>query len=323
MSVGASQQFTLAGAPGSATATQDGKKKKDQHDAGVRVCQKKKKKMRIEGGHGGRDDVHGVEPPPCGLPRLRLRGRHCGPDRRHVPPPSSSPRRRRRTGEGLAGLLSVGVGVGVCVLTRGHRPPVTWLASLCAPGIGLGPLLNKALLNDAIAIHSNGGLLVPLIENFSGNSRKENREWGDGEGELYHEGGSRSGERMQESPSSSSSLFIILADKHALAFSAAQHRGRTPAVPRTRDVLVRSVPRFSFSSTIWRGIPCHLRRRMARTRRPWPRQPTARPKRGPRRRHASRPGHPRSPIVWCVQQRGKVRWMGGEATRRWVPDDEP
>lgn len=37
---------------------------------------------------------------------------------------------------------------------------------------------------------------------------------------------------MQESPSSSSSLFIILADKHALAFSAVQHRGRTPAVPR-------------------------------------------------------------------------------------------
>ena len=37
---------------------------------------------------------------------------------------------------------------------------------------------------------------------------------------------------MQESPSSSSSLFIILADKHGLAFSAAQNRGRTPAVPR-------------------------------------------------------------------------------------------
>ena len=32
---------------------------------------------------------------------------------------------------------------------------VTWLASLCAPGIGLRPLLNKALLaNDAMAIHS-------------------------------------------------------------------------------------------------------------------------------------------------------------------------
>ena len=43
-------------------------------------------------------------------------------------------------------------------------------------------------------------------------------------GELYHEEGSRSGERMQESPSSSSSLFIILADKHALAFSAAARR---------------------------------------------------------------------------------------------------
>ena len=73
------------------------------------------------------------------------------------------------------------------------------------------------------------------MRTFPGIPRKENQGGGGGtkeRGELYHEGGSRSGERMQESPSSSSSLFIILADKHALAFSAVQHRGRTPAVPR-------------------------------------------------------------------------------------------
>ena len=72
------------------------------------------------------------------------------------------------------------------------------------------------------------------------------------------------------------------------------------------------MPRFSFSSTIWRGIPCHLRRRMARTRRPWPRQPTARPNRGPRRRRASRPGHPRSPMVWCVRK-GQMDGRRGDA----------
>lgn len=58
---------------------------------------------------------------------------------------------------------------------------------------------------------------IPKNENRGGGGTKER-------GELYHEGGSRSGERMQESPSSSSSLFIILADKHALAFSAAVPR---------------------------------------------------------------------------------------------------
>ena len=46
---------------------------------------------------------------------------------------------------------------------------------------------------------------------------------------------------------------------------------------------------------------------MARTRRPWPRQPTARPNRGPRRRHASRPGHPRSPgLVFAAERKGQM-----------------
>ena len=157
---------------------------------------------------------------------------------------------------------------------------------------------------------------IPKKENQGGGGTKER-------GELYHEGG----QPERRANARVTIVIVVFVYNPRRQTRARVLRGPTPrphAGRPTRGVLVRSVPRFSFSSTIWRGIPCHLRRRMARTRRPWPRQPTARPNRGPRRRRASRPGHPRSPVMmWCVQQRGKVRWMGGEETRRWVPDDEP
>ena len=168
--------------------------------------------------------------------------------------------------------------------------------------------------------------MIEKTGTFPGIPKHENRGGGGTQGvgcELYH----MKEEEERRANARVTIVIVVFVYNPRRQTRARVLRGPTPrphAGRPTRDVLVRSVPRFSFSSiTIWRGIPCHLRRRMARTRRPWPRQPTARPKRGPRRRHASRPGHPRSPIVWCVQQRGKVRWMGGEATRRWVPDDEP
>ena len=123
---------------------------------------------------------------------------------------------------------------------------------------------------------------------------------------------------MQESPSSSSSLFIILADKHALAFSAVQHgAARLVAAQRVLVVLCRVSPSPLRSGGI---LPppaengAHEGLGHGSPQPGW--------KRGPCRRHASS-RLIKSPIVWCVQQRGKVRWMGGEATRRWVPDDEP
>ena len=116
---------------------------------------------------------------------------------------------------------------------------------------------------------------------------------------------------MQESPSSSSSLFIILADKHALAFSA--------AVPRAVCWCV--LCRFSPSPLRSGGVfP-------ATSGGEW----RAREGLG----HGSpQPGQTEAPADAVLRGRaiqevlwfgvcGKVRWMGGEATRRWVPDDGP
>ena len=139
-------------------------------------------------------------------------------------------------------------------------------------------------------------------------------------GELHHEEGSRSGERMQESPSSSSSLFIILADKHALAFSAAARR---PSHARCAGafcaaflLLLYDLAGYSLPPPAENGA--HEKALATAAHSPAKPRPPPTPcfEAGPSKKSY----HTK---VWCVQQRGKVRWMGGEATRRWFPDDEP
>lgn len=95
------------------------------------------------------------------MPRLEAsRTTLRGPDHRTRLPllPLLRGRRKRRDWRGPR-FKSV-FRLSVVVLVSAYSPAaivllVTWLASLCAPGIGLRPLLNKALLaNDAMAIHS-------------------------------------------------------------------------------------------------------------------------------------------------------------------------
>jgi len=97
------------------------------------------------------------------MPRLEAsRTTLRGPDHRtRLPlplPGFSGGRRKKRDWRGPR-FKSV-FRLSVVVLVSAYSPAaivllVTWLASLCAPGIGLRPLLNKALLaNDAMAIHS-------------------------------------------------------------------------------------------------------------------------------------------------------------------------
>lgn len=93
---------------------------------------------------------------------MRLRGRHCAVQttEHDSPSPPWFLRGRRKKRDWRGPRFKSVFRLSVVVLVSAYSPAaivllVTWLASLCAPGIGLRPLLNKALLaNDAMAIHS-------------------------------------------------------------------------------------------------------------------------------------------------------------------------